>query len=162
LEISKEVQSLSHRLHSSKLELLGVVTAMKAFCNELSAQHEVEISFAHSDVPPSLQRDISLCLFRVLQEALRNAVKHSGVRQFEAEVRGVPGAILLTVRDSGVGFSVEEAIKNHGIGLISMRERVSIVKGTISITSKLTAGTEIRVRIPLTTAVIAHQMSATA
>jgi len=162
LEISKEVQSLSHRLHSSKLELLGVVTAMKAFCNELSAQHEVEISFAHSDVPPSLQRDISFCLFRVLQEALRNAVKHSGVRQFEAEVRGVPGAILLTVRDSGVGFSVEEAIKNHGIGLISMRERVSIVKGTISITSKLTAGTEIRVRIPLTTAVIAHQMSATA
>jgi PAS domain S-box-containing protein len=162
LEISKEVQSLSHRLHSSKLELLGVAAAMKSFCNELSAQQKVEISFAHSDVPRSLPPDISLCLFRVLQEALRNAVKYSGVRHFEANLRGVVSAILLTVRDSGVGFSVEEAIKNHGIGLISMRERVSLVGGAFSITSKSMAGTEIKVRIPLTTAVIAHQMSATA
>jgi signal transduction histidine kinase len=74
----------------------------------------------------------------------------------------VQGAILLTVRDSGVGFNVEEAIKDHGIGLISMRERVSLVKGTISIASKPTAGTEINVRIPLSTDVVAHSMSATA
>jgi len=155
LEISKEVQSLSHRLHSSKLDLLGVVAAMKGFCNELKAKQEVEINFAHSAVPQSLSRDISLCLFRVFQEALRNAVKYSGVRHFEANLRGVPGAILLTVRDSGVGFNVEEVMKDHGIGLISMRERVSLVKGTISIASKPTAGTEINVRIPVT-----HQMSA--
>jgi PAS domain S-box-containing protein len=162
LEISKEVQSLSHRLHSSKLELLGVAAAMKSFCNELSAQQKVEISFAHSDVPQSLPRDISLCLFRVLQEALRNAVKYSGVRHFQANLRGVEGAILLTVRDSGVGFKVEEATNNCGLGLVSMRERVGLVKGTISITSKPTAGTEINVRIPLTTDAVAHQMSARA
>jgi PAS domain S-box-containing protein len=162
LELSKEVQSLSHRLHSSKLELLGVVAAMKSFCNELSAQQAVKISFAHSDVPPSLSRDVSLCLFRVLQEALRNAVKYSGVRHFEANLQGVHGAILLTVRDRGVGFNVEESLKDHGIGLISMRERVSLVKGSISITSKPMAGTEINVRIALTTDAVAHQMSATA
>jgi len=161
LDISKEVQSLSHRLHSSKLELLGVVAAMKSFCNELSAQQEVEISFVHSDVPRSLPREVSLCLFRVFQEALHNAVKHSGVRHLEANLRGVQGAILLTVRDSGVGFNVQEVIKDHGIGLISMRERVSLVKGTISIASKPTAGTEINVRIPLSTDVVAHSMSAT-
>jgi signal transduction histidine kinase len=162
LEISKEVQALSHRLHSSKLELLGVVAAMKGFCSELSAQQAVEISFAHSDVPRSLPRDISLCLFRVLQEALRNAVKYSGVRHFEVNLRGVEGAILLTVRDSGVGFNVEDVIKDHGIGLISMRERVSLVKGTISINSKPAAGTEINVRIPLSADAVADRVSATA
>jgi PAS domain S-box-containing protein len=162
LEISKEVQSLSHRLHSSKLELLGVAAAMKSFCNELSAQQKVDISFAHSDVPQSLPPDISLCLFRVLQEALRNAVKYSGVRHVEANLQGVQGAILLTVRDSGVGFNVEEAMKDHGIGLISMRERVSLVRGAFSITSKPMAGTEINVRIPLTTEALPHHMSATA
>jgi signal transduction histidine kinase len=163
LEISKEIQSLSHRLHSSKVELLGVVAAMKGFCKELSAQQEVEISFAHSDVPRSLPRDVSLCLFRVLQEALHNAVKYSGVRQFEANLRGVPGAILLTVRDSGVGFDVAEVMNNqHGLGLVSMRERVSVVKGTISIASKPAVGTEINVRIPLTTEAVAHRMRATA
>jgi PAS domain S-box-containing protein len=162
LEISREVQMLSHRLHSSKLELLGVVAAIKSFCNELSAQQQVEISFAYSDVPQSLSRDISLCLFRVLQEALRNALKYSGVRHFEANLRRVQDAILLTVRDSGMGFNVEEAMKDHGIGLISMRERVSLVNGSISITSKPMAGTEINVRIPLISDAVARQMSATA
>jgi signal transduction histidine kinase len=128
---------------------------MKSFCKELSAKHEVEISFVHSDVPRSLPRDVSLCLFRVLQEALRNAVKYSGVRHFEADLRGVKGAILLTVRDSGAGFDVEEAMNDCGLGLVSMRERVSLVKGRISIVSKPMVGTEINVRIP-----IAHQIGA--
>jgi PAS domain S-box-containing protein len=162
LEISREVQLLSHRLHSSKLELLGVVAAIKSFCHELSAQQEVKISFAHSGVPRSLPRDTSLCLFRVLQEALRNAVKHSRVRHFGVDLRGVEGAIQLTVRDSGVGFDVEAARNNCGLGLVSMRERVSLVKGTISITSKPAAGTEINVCIPVTAAAVADQRSVTA
>ena len=148
-ELSQEVQALSHRLHSSKLELLGVVAATKSFCKELSEQENVEINFAHSDVPSSLPKDISLCLFRVLQEALRNGVKHSGVRQFHVELRGVMDAIVLTVRDSGVGFDVDEVMNGSGLGLISMRERVHLVKGAISISSKPNTGTEISVRAPL-------------
>jgi len=147
-EISRDIQSLSHRLHSSKLELLGVVAAIKSYCSELSAERQVEINFVHSDVPRSLPREISLCLFRVLQEALRNGVKHSGVRQFQAELRGAPGAILLTVRDSGVGFDVDEVMNKRGLGLISMQERVKLAKGTISIASNQNAGTEISVRVP--------------
>jgi PAS domain S-box-containing protein len=161
-EISKEVQALSHRLHSSKLELLGVVAAMKSFCSELSAQEAVVITFVHNDVPRSLPQDISLCLFRILQEALRNAVKHSGGRHFKADLRGAKGAILLTVRDSGVGFDVEKAMNKRGLGLVSMRERVSLVKGTISIASKPMAGTEINVRIPVATSATADRMSAKA
>jgi PAS domain S-box-containing protein len=154
-EISKDVHALSHRLHSSKLQTMGLVAAMRDFCSEFTAQQGVTIDFLHSDVPKSLPADISLCLFRILQEALYNGAKHSGVQQFHAELQGVSGALLLTIQDSGVGFDPEAAMKNRGLGLISMRERVGLVKGTISIASKPTLGTEIRVRIPVEKALAA-------
>ena len=77
-EISASVQALSHQLHSSRLQHLGVVAAMKGFCAELSAQQKVEIDFACADVLPGVPAETALCLFRVLQEALHNAVRHSG------------------------------------------------------------------------------------
>ena len=125
------------------------MAAMAGFCSEIAAQAELSVDFEHTEVPRSLPQDISLCLFRVLQEGLRNAVKYSGSRHFQVELRGVPGAILLLIRDSGAGFNPEAAMKNGGLGLISMRERVSLVKGTISIASKPMLGTEIRVQIPI-------------
>jgi PAS domain S-box-containing protein len=154
-EISSDIHALSHRLHSSKLEYMGVVAAIAGFCSEITAQHGVEIDFEHTDVPRSLPQDISLCLFRVLQEGLGNAVKYSGVRHFKAVLRGEPGAILLLIRDSGAGFDPEAAMKNGGLGMISMRERVSLVKGTISIASKPMVGTEVRVHIPVAQALAA-------
>jgi PAS domain S-box-containing protein len=148
-QISSDIHALSHRLHSSKLDYMGVVAAMSGFCSEITAQTGLEIDFEHTDVPRSLPRDISLCLFRVLQEGLHNAVTYSGARNFRVELRGEPSAILLLIRDSGAGFDPDAAIRNGGLGLISMRERVSLVKGTISITSKPMVGTEIRVLIPV-------------
>jgi PAS domain S-box-containing protein len=160
-EISSDIHALSHRLHSTKLDYMGAVAAMAGFCSEITAQTGLEIDFEHTDVPRSLPQDISLCLFRVLQEGLRNAVKYSGAQRFKVELRGVPGAILLLIRDSGAGFDPEAAMKNGGLGLISMRERVSLVKGTISIASKPMVGTEIRVHIPVAQALAASatQMS---
>jgi PAS domain S-box-containing protein len=147
-EISADVQAMSHRLHSSKLQLLGIVAAAKGFCQEFSEQQKVKIDFTHADIPPAMPEEISLCLFRVLQEASQNAVKHSGVRHFEVELRGAPDGIHLNVRDSGVGFDPEALDNNRGLGLISMQERVNLVKGTISIESGLTLGTTIHVRVP--------------
>jgi len=147
-ELSNDVHALSHRLHSSKLELLGLVAAVKSLCKEMAAQHGVEINFTHSDVG-RLSYDISLCLFRVLQEALGNGVKHSGVKQFDVNLRGTPDAILLTYRDRGVGFEVDKISSNSGLGLVSMRERAGLFRGTISIISTPSIGTEIQVRIPL-------------
>jgi PAS domain S-box-containing protein len=148
-EISAVVQSLSHELHSSKLEYLGLVSAMKGFCKEFGGKHKVEIDFSsegiQSDVPP----EISLCLFRVMQEGLRNALKHSGVKFFEVKLDGLPTEIYLTVRDSGKGFEPELAKDTPGLGLVSMQERVRLVKGTILITSKPLSGTQINVRVPL-------------
>ena len=81
-DFGNDIQALSHRLHSSKLEYLGFVTAAKSFCHELSEQRNVRIAFKHSDIPAAIPKEISLCLFRVLQEALQNAVKHSADQDF--------------------------------------------------------------------------------
>jgi PAS domain S-box-containing protein len=148
-EISASVQSLSHELHSSKLEYLGLASAMKGFCKEFGEKHKVVVAFASEGMPPSVPTDISACLFRVMQEGLQNAVKHSGVRFFEVELHGSPTEIRLTVRDLGKGFDPELAIDTPGLGLVSMQERVRLVKGAILITSKPLSGTQINVRVPL-------------
>lgn len=149
LDISKDIQALSHELHSSRLEFLGLVSAIKGFCTEFGHKYEVEVAFDSEGIPPTLPEDISLCLFRVMQEGLHNALKHSGVRLFEVKLHGSPTEIHLTVRDSGVGFDPELARDTRGLGLVSMQERVRLVKGSISITSKPQSGTEINVRVPV-------------
>jgi signal transduction histidine kinase len=153
-DIGKDIQAISHRLHSSKLEYLGIIAAGSSLCRELSEQQKVKIDFQHSSVPHELPHEISLCLFRVMQESLFNAVKHSGARQFQVELRGVPEEIQLTVRDSGLGFDAETAMNGHGLGLISMQERLHLVKGSFSIESRPAVGTTIRARVPLPTAAL--------
>jgi PAS domain S-box-containing protein len=148
-EIAGDIQAISHRLHSSKLQLLGIVAAAKSLCQELSEQHKVDIDFTHADIPPAVPKEISLCLFRVMQEALRNAVKHSGVRHFEVKLRGTVDGIHLTVHDAGLGFDPEAVVNNRGLGLVSMQERVNLVKGKFSIDSRPGHGTTIQVRLPL-------------
>ncbi len=147
-DIAKDIQALSHRLHSSKLEYLGLVAAGKSFCKEFSEQLKVEIDFSHTAIPRSVPHEISLCLFRVLQETLQNAVKHSGVRHFKVELRGTEGEVQLTVSDLGVGFDPQDAIHRRGLGLISMRERMQLVRGEFSIKSRPGGGTTIHARVP--------------
>ena len=147
-EISRDVQVISHELHSSKLEYLGIVAAMKAFSKDFAERQKLKIEFDAEAVPPGVSREISLCLFRVLQEALHNAAKHSQGLYFKVQIRASPGEISLTVSDSGVGFDAEAQGGNRGLGLISMRERVRLVNGTISIESKAMGGTTIQIRVP--------------
>jgi PAS domain S-box-containing protein len=147
-EIAGDVQSLSHQLHSSKLDYLGIVAAIRGFCTELSKQHKLNIEFSERTVPTDLPKDISLCLFRIAQEALHNAVKYSGVSQFIVELSGVEGAVELVVSDAGAGFDVEEAKKNRGLGLLSMQERIHLVHGTFSVESGEGQGTRIRAVVP--------------
>jgi PAS domain S-box-containing protein len=148
-DLGKDIQALSHRLHSSKLEYLGLVTAAHSFCRELSDQHKVRIVFKHSDIPAAVPKEFSLCLFRVLQEALQNAVKHSGAQDFAVELHGTQDGISLTVSDSGVGFDWHEAMNHRGIGLISMRERLRVVNGELSIQSAPGHGTIVLARVRL-------------
>jgi PAS domain S-box-containing protein len=146
--IAMDVQALSHKLHSSKLEYLGVVPAIRSLCREFSQQHAVNVEFTNENVPDVLPQDISLSLFRVTQEALHNAVKHSDVSTFSVSLRSTAGEIQLEVADRGIGFDVERAKENRGLGLVSMQERVHLVHGTFSIDSQVSCGTRVFVRVP--------------
>ncbi len=148
-EILSKVGSISHELHSSKLEYLGLMPAMRGFCKESRSSTSVEVVFSGDGLPPSIARDTSLCLFRVLQEALHNAVRHSQVTRFEVLLRGSADAISLTVADRGVGFDPAATIGDQGLGLISMQERLKAVQGSLSIESRPSIGTTIRARVPL-------------
>ncbi len=147
-EITNDVQLLSHELHSSKLEYLGIVGAAKNFCKEFSERQKVEIDFQSHDAPTALPTELSLPLFRVLQEALSNATKHSGVKRFEVRVWGSTGEVHLTVSDLGAGFDTEAAMKSTGLGLTSMQERLRLVQGELSINSQPKGGTTIHARVP--------------
>jgi len=148
-EIGSEIQAISHRLHSSKLEYLGLVPACKSFCNEVVEHNAVTVDFTSENVPPDVPQEISLCLFRILQESLTNAIKHSGAQRFDAQLRGLGSELQLIVRDCGIGFDASAVIVNRGLGLVSMRERVSLAKGVLLITSQPGHGTEIEARVPV-------------
>jgi PAS domain S-box-containing protein len=148
-EIANDVQSLSHQLHSSKLDYLGIVAAIRGFCKEFSKQCDVDIEFFEKDTPAHFPKDASLCLFRVAQEALHNAVKHSGVRRFTVVMTGTQDAVQLVVSDTGKGFDVETAKENRGLGLLSMQERIHLVRGSFFIESKPRQGTRVIATVPL-------------
>jgi PAS domain S-box-containing protein len=145
--ISKDVRTISHDLYSPQLRLLDLGEALKSVCIQLQRHLAIEIAFSEHNVPRPVPADVSLCLFRVLQEGLINAAKHSDTRRIDVELRGTSRALHLKIQDFGTGFSVGTA--SGGLGLVSMRERVAMVGGTFAIASTLRSGTEINVRIPL-------------
>ena len=151
-EIATAIQSLSHELHSSKLELLGLALSMQRFCEEIASQHKISIDFTADEVPRRLPPTISLTLFRILQEAVHNAVKHGGAAQHcDVHLWAGDGWIHLVVRDRGPGFDVAAATRGRGIGLISMQERVKLVGGHLAIESRPQQGTTIHARVPFAT-----------
>jgi PAS domain S-box-containing protein len=147
-ELESDIQALSHRLHSSKLEYLGIEAAASSFCREVSERNNVKVDFRCEGIPEDLSSEVSLCLFRVLQEAVHNAVKYSGVEKFEVSLTGREHDIQLRVHDSGAGFDAMLASIGHGLGLISMKERLRFVGGELSIDSKPGHGTTVLARVP--------------
>ena len=145
-DISRSVHDLSHRLHPARLRLIGLVAALHALRLELS-QSGTAITFVHDDVPETLPPDLMLCLFRVVQEALQNAIKHSRARDVSVDLTGGPDGLTLTIADNGVGFDVDE-VWGKGLGLISMGERVQAIGGTLEIRSRSGEGTRLLIRVP--------------
>jgi PAS domain S-box-containing protein len=146
-EIATEVQALSHRLHSSRLDVLGLAAAAKQLCGEIADQQNASVAFENLGLPDPLPRDISLCLFRILQEALHNAAKYSGVQHFQVRFWYAHGDVHLLVRDQGQGFDVASARAGRGLGLISMEERIKLVNGRLSIDSRAGHGTTVHARV---------------
>jgi signal transduction histidine kinase len=150
-EIASSIHNLSHRLRPSLLDLLGPVASIERLCRELSDRHNVQIHFVHHSIPEQIPEDVTLCLYRITQEALRNVVKHSGAAEAEVELSGYDDRIELCISDLGVGFSPESAKRTSGLGLISMQERLRLIGGQLSVESEPSHGTRIRVRIPRST-----------
>ena len=149
MEILTDVKASAHELYSPRLEYLGIAAVMRSFCEEFGERKRVEIDFSSHALPNLvLLPDVSICLFRVLQEALHNGVKHSGVQKFEVQLWGVSDEIHLTVSDSGVGFDLEVARKGRGWGLTRIEQRVKLVDGTFSSDSQPEQGTTIHVTVP--------------
>jgi signal transduction histidine kinase len=147
-DLGNDIQFLSHQLRSSKLDYLGLVPAARSLCRELSERHNIEIIFSAEAVVGKLPSQVSLCLYRVLQEALQNALKHSGARRFTVDLRETPKQIQLTVGDNGCGFDQHAAAHNRGLGLISMHERMRLVDGILTIQSARNQGTTVQATIP--------------
>jgi len=136
-------------LDSSKLERLGAIGGMRSWCREFGERQGIQVEFKSPEAKISHPREIGLCLFRVLQEALHNAAKYSGVRRIEVQLREDAGEIHLLVSDFGRGFDLETATEGRGLGLTSMQERVRLINGIIEIQSKPMGGTIVHVRVPL-------------
>jgi signal transduction histidine kinase len=145
--IASDVHRLSHQLHSSKLQHLGLVPAIKGLCRELSEQYGTEIDFVHRNVPHTLSKESALCLFRVAQEALSNTIKHSGVRKAQLELIGGRGTVHLCISDTGAGFDVRSVSAKGHLGLNSMQERVRAAGGTIVVESRPARGARISVHL---------------
>ena len=147
-ELSSDIHRLSHQLHPSILQHLGLVAATRSFCKEISNQHAIHIELVHHGVPRSLPGDVALCLYRIVQEALRNVIKHSGAESARVEITGAEEGLRLQISDDGTGFDPESARTRGGLGLLSMRERLRLVNGAISFMQTEPTGTRIDVRIP--------------
>jgi PAS domain S-box-containing protein len=148
-EISAVVHHLSYQLHPSRLDYLGLVAALRALCMDVSESSGIRIEFTEFKVPQGLPPELSLCFYRVAQEALRNVVRHSGATSACCELSHRNGSLSLRIMDSGSGFDVDKAQSNRGLGLISMEERLRLVDGELRINSQPLRGTLIEARAPL-------------
>jgi signal transduction histidine kinase len=151
-QMSSSVHDLSHQLHPSKLEQLGLVSAVRSLSKEVSQTHGLPIEFTHNEELEAVPEDTALCLYRIVQEALQNVIKHSGARHASVELRGDTSAVCLRIVDDGAGFDPSLADGKGGLGLVSMRERLRLVCGEIVIGSRPSQGTRIEVHVPLRTA----------
>ena len=144
--ISNGLRELCHRLHPPRLKLEGLVASLESHCRDISPGHP-SIAFSHRDVPADIDQNVALCLFRVAQEALGNAVKHSEAGHVWVDLTGGPSTVALTITDDGTGFDVD-SVSHAGLGLLSMRERVEAFGGVLEIHATPASGTRLTVTVP--------------
>ncbi len=148
-EMSSDLHTLSHQLHSSKLEHVGLVPALHGLCREISEKYKIEIHFSENEGPVNVPKDVALCMFRVAQEALANVVKHSGARNAQVQFSANAVGISLCIADQGKGFNLGVKNPAAGIGLIGMTERLRLVGGRLLVKSETGRGTEILAEAPV-------------
>jgi signal transduction histidine kinase len=145
-DIATSLRELSHQLHPTRLGVVGLVGSLESLCTELS-HAGAAIAYTHHNVPSALPPDVMLCLFRVAQEGLQNALKYGRATELAVHISGTPQGLALTIFDNGVGFDVDAAW-GTGVGLGSMLERLQAVGGSLELTSSPGAGTRLVATVP--------------
>jgi signal transduction histidine kinase len=146
--ITDDVHRLSHRLHSSTLDYLGLVPALQKLASEFSARHGISIAFSHASLPPSLPPEVALCLFRVAEESLTNVARHSRAPSASIRVTSTPHGLELKIEDAGIGFDLTTLASRGGLGFVSMQERLRVLHGTVRVDSAPSRGTRIIAWVP--------------
>ena len=146
---SEDAHALSYRMHPSLLEDLGLPAALQAECEEFSQRSSIPARLAVQDLPTTIPNAVALCLYRVAQEALRNAERHSRAKSVEISLRGVDGRVRLAVKDDGVGMTSDRSRGRASLGFVSMRERVAMHGGTLQLDSAVGRGTTVTASVPL-------------
>jgi signal transduction histidine kinase len=147
-ELGEDLHTLSHRLHSSTLESLGLVPGVTALCKETQGQNGMRVNFEHGEIPRSIDPETSLCLFRIVQEALRNMKKHSGADRGDVKLEIDRNMIRVSIRDNGVGFD-RGSIAHKGLGMRSMEERAHMLGGAFNVHSRPGGGTQVEAWVPV-------------
>jgi PAS domain S-box-containing protein len=148
--ISSDVHRISHELHPSKLSQLGLEASLGGFCREIARAHALKVQFEAKNIPRVLPEDVSLCVYRIAQESLQNVVKHSDASIASVTIERKGDEIRLIVSDNGRGFDPEAARSQESLGLISMEERIRVVKGQLNVVSVIGSGTKVCVDVPAT------------
>jgi signal transduction histidine kinase len=148
-DIGGDLHKMSRNLHSSTLDVLGVVEGIRSLCKDFTEQQGLPVEFVSEGIPGSVPKSVSLCLFRIAQEALTNVKKHSGANAAVVELHGQDKGVVLSIADEGVGFDISEPTFKAGLGLQSMRERLRAVGGTVDVDSSKDFGTQIVAQVPL-------------
>ena len=147
-EIASDIHGLSHRLHSSALDYLGLVPAVQKLVNEFATRHGIAIEFSHESMAAPLPSEVALCLFRITEESLTNIAKHSEAQAARVAIVGAPDGIRLTIEDAGIGFEPASLAPRAGLGFVSMRERLRVLRGTVRVDSAPGRGTRIEASVP--------------
>jgi two-component system, NarL family, sensor kinase len=148
--LSQDVHRLSRQLHPSILDDLGLVKAVESECMNFSSREGIEIVFNQENISTGIPKDVSLSLYRIVQEGLRNISKHACAEHISVSLNGIDHDVLLSVQDDGIGFDWAEVRKQPGLGFSSMQERARLIDGELSIQSQPEKGTVITLRVPLT------------
>ena len=143
--LCSDIHGISHELHSYKLQHLGLKSALKDLCRRLT-QADFRVNLDVDDMDEPASKEVSLCMYRVVQEALNNAFRHAHARVVAVTITKFRDVLYMTIQDTGIGF--DRSVSSHGLGLISMNERLKLVKGELKLNSILGRGTEIWVSIP--------------
>ena len=149
-DITSSVSALSVRLHPSRLEVLGLADAVQRLCHDVSSTHSIQIEFQNRALPPRIAPEVALCVYRIAQEALHNVTKHSGADRAVVHLSASENNLVLKVIDAGKGFDMRGPAA-HGLGLLSIRDRVNFLNGTLDIQSAPGAGTQLTTQIPIRT-----------